>query len=60
MIKENVVDVNSRDVDDPLYPTPLLVATQLNDGELVKLLLKAKPKAANVNDENIRGRRPIW
>ncbi|XP_061180289.1 putative ankyrin repeat protein RF_0381 isoform X2 [Saccostrea echinata] len=60
MLKEGKVDVNSRDTDNHLLPTPLLIATELNDVELVKLLLKAKPKPANVNDENIKGRRPIW
>lgn len=60
MLKERLVDVNSRDTDNRLLPTPLLIATELNDVELVKLLLKAKPKPANVNDENIKGRRPIW
>ncbi|XP_056022784.1 ankyrin-2-like isoform X2 [Ostrea edulis] len=60
MLKEGKVDVNSRDTDNHFLPTPLLIATELNDVELVKLLLKAKPKPANVNDENIKGRRPIW
>ncbi|XP_069113742.1 putative ankyrin repeat protein RF_0381 isoform X3 [Argopecten irradians] len=60
MIKERVVDVNLRDTEDPVLPTPLLIAAEMNDEEMVRLLMKAKPYPASVNDETTKGKRAIW
>ncbi|CAG2203405.1 unnamed protein product [Mytilus edulis] len=59
LIKSKDCDKNGRDVEDPLFPTPLIVASELDDTEMVKLLVGAK-RPANVNDENLHGRRPVW
>jgi hypothetical protein len=47
-------------MDDPFYPTPLIVATEQDDTEMVKMLVRCKHGPANVNDENLHGRRPVW
>ena len=60
MLRHKDVDINTRDTDDPLLPTPLLVAAEMDSAEMVKVLMKNKHKKPNVNDENIKGKRAIW
>ena len=59
MVRVEKLNVNVEDEDDPLRPTPLLVACQHQLVDIVRVLVKAKPKA-DVNQANTRGRRPIW
>jgi hypothetical protein len=59
-VKNKDCNKNERDMDDPLYPTPLIVATEQDDTEMVKMLVRCKHRPANVNDENLHGRRPVW
>ena len=56
------IDVNVVDQDDPLRPTPLLIACERQNVRLVSMLLKRslKPKPAKINVENTQGKRPIW
>lgn len=60
IIKEKRVNISTRDIRQHSEPTALLIACELNDKDLVKLLLQAKPNPADVNAENNNGRRPIW
>ncbi|KAK7114601.1 putative ankyrin repeat protein RF_0381 [Littorina saxatilis] len=59
-VKDRVVDVNEADHDDPRGVTAIILASELGDVEMVKLLMKAQPKAADVNAETVTGRRAIW
>ncbi|KAK7505757.1 hypothetical protein BaRGS_00003028 [Batillaria attramentaria] len=60
LLKERLVNVNSQDPDDPLGSTAIIKASELDDVEMVRILMKAKPKPADVNAETVRGRRAIW
>ncbi|XP_067652019.1 serine/threonine-protein phosphatase 6 regulatory ankyrin repeat subunit A-like [Haliotis asinina] len=61
MLKNKTIqDPDVRDMDDPLRPTALLVASEMDDDETAWLLLKPKNKPADVNAETVRGRRAIW
>ncbi|KAK3603435.1 hypothetical protein CHS0354_009418 [Potamilus streckersoni] len=61
MVKGRNMHLNTRDIDDPLQPTALLVTCELNDFEMVKMLLTAKKaKTIDVNQEDTKGRRPLW
>ena len=60
LIKDQLVDVNAKDPDDARGATAILTATENEDVEMVKILMKAKPTPVNVNVETVTGRRPIW
>ena len=53
LVKSKDCDKNSRDVDDESFPTPLIVATEMEDADMVKMLVNAKHNAAKVNEENL-------
>ena len=59
MITTEKLNVNIVDEDDPLQPTPLLVACQHELLDVARELFKAKPKP-DVNLANKKGRRPVW
>lgn len=61
MLRSKNMNLNTRDLNDPLAPTALIVACETDSTEIVKLLLTMKKaKHLDVNQENKRGRRPIW
>ncbi|XP_059170595.1 putative ankyrin repeat protein RF_0381 [Physella acuta] len=60
MLKKKQIDVNCCNPTDPSGPTAIIVSSQLQLIEMVKLLMKARPKGANVNLEANDGRRAIW
>ena len=60
MVKEKQVDVNAADPEDPRGATAIIIASELGDVEMVRILMKAKPKPADVNAETVTGRRAIW
>ena len=60
MLKERQVDVNAADPEDPRGATAIIIASELGDVEMVQILMKAKPKPADVNAETVTGRRAIW
>ncbi|CAH1780541.1 unnamed protein product [Owenia fusiformis] len=60
MIGKREFDVNEKDVADKKSPTPLLIAAEKGNFEIVKLLLKAKPRPADVNAQDKTGKRAIW
>ena len=60
MVKDRVVDVNAKDPDDPKGATAIIIASELGYIQIVEILMKAKPRHADVNAETITGRRAIW
>lgn len=60
LLKEKVVNVNATDPDDSLESTAIIVASELQDVAMVRILMRAKPEPANVNAENKIGKRAIW
>jgi ankyrin repeat protein len=60
MIKEGNVNVNARDPENPHGATALIIASLAGNVEMVRTLMKAKPKPADVNAETITGKRAIW
>ncbi|XP_076448878.1 uncharacterized protein LOC143285460 [Babylonia areolata] len=60
LLKERVVDVNAMDPDDLKGATAIIIASELGDTQMVQVLMKAKPKPADVNAETVTGRRAIW
>ncbi|XP_035829420.1 putative ankyrin repeat protein RF_0381 [Aplysia californica] len=60
MLKDRVVDVEDVDLSDSCRPTAIIVASELGLLEVVKTLMRAKPKPADVNAETRKGRRAIW
>ncbi len=60
LLKDKSLDPDVRDLEDPIHPTALHVACELDDDEMAWILLKSKSKPADVNVETLKGRRPIW
>lgn len=55
------MNLNTRDLNDKNAPTALIVACEVNNTEIVKLLLTMKKaRSLDVNQEDKVGRRPIW
>ena len=55
------MNMNTRDLNDDLAPTALIVACETDNADIVKLLLTMKKaRSLDVNQENKIGRRPIW
>ncbi|XP_060591551.1 receptor-interacting serine/threonine-protein kinase 4-like isoform X1 [Ruditapes philippinarum] len=55
------MNMNTRDLNDKNTPTALIVACEVNNTEIVKLLLTMKKaRILDVNQEDKVGRRPIW
>ena len=59
-LEKRDVNVNMRDMEDPLEPTPLLVACERQHYDVIKALVGARPKPADINLESTKGKRPIW
>lgn len=60
LLKERLVNVNTQDSEDPHGTTAIIIASELQDVEMVQVLMKAKPTPADVNAETVTGRRAIW
>ena len=60
LVRKEGYNCNFVDEDDPLRPSPLMIAVQQGQFKIVKYLLRGKPYRANVNAENRIGQRPIW
>ncbi|CAL1528964.1 unnamed protein product [Lymnaea stagnalis] len=60
LLKKKEVKINATDPTDPSCPTALIIASQLELIEMVKVLMRAKPTSADVNAETKSGRRAIW
>ena len=60
MLKKREVDVESIDDSDPVRPTAIIIASELGHVDMVRTLMMAKPKHADVNAETRLGRRAIW
>lgn len=55
------MNLNTRDLNHPDAPTALIVACEVNNTEIVKLMLTMKKaRFIDVNQEDKSGRRPIW
>lgn len=53
--------LNTRDLNNKNAPTALIVACEMDNPDIVKLLLTAKKaRFIDVNQEDKCGRRPIW
>lgn len=60
MLKKREVDVEAVDQTDPDRPTATIIASEFGYVDMVRTLMHAKPKHADVNAETRRGRRSIW
>ncbi|RUS72912.1 hypothetical protein EGW08_019332, partial [Elysia chlorotica] len=60
MLKKREVDVEAVDQTDPVRPTAIIIASELGHVDMVRTLMRAKPKHADVNAETKFGRRAIW
>lgn len=55
------MNLNTRDLNDLNAPTALIVACEVNNTDIVRLLLTMKKaRFIDVNQEDKVGRRPIW
>lgn len=61
LLRNKNMTLNTRDLNQYNEPTALIVACEANNVEIVRLLLSAKKaKSLDVNQEDKKGRRPIW
>ena len=60
MLKKREVDIESIDDSDTVRPTAIIIASELGHVDMVRTLMMAKPKHADVNAETRLGRRAIW
>ena len=61
LLRNKNINMNTKDLDDPNEPTALIVACEVNNAEIVKLLLSSKKaRSVDVNQEDKAGRKPIW
>ena len=59
LVKVKKVKLDIVDEDNPLLPTPVLAACERRSLDIIRILLKSKPKP-DINKANRRGRQPIW
>ena len=60
LLKSKEVHIEDVDPTDSSRPTAVIVASELGLVDVVKTLMKAKPRPADINAETRRGRRAIW
>lgn len=60
VIKRDKVNPNVPDTRNSSHRTALLYACENQLIDLARFLLKAKPIGADVNKDDLQGRRPIW
>ncbi len=58
--KSEPINPNIRDTDAPYEPTPLLMACEAQNVEMVQVLITAQPIRADVNIADTKGKKPIW
>lgn len=60
MVRKEGYNTNFTDEEDPKLSTPLIIATEKANLNIVRYLLRAKPYPAKVNAENKDKQRAIW